>query len=93
MKTKRNLIEILVKNFKLTKVASRDIIDTIFNEISKGIAEEKGFKINNFGTFSTKILCERLGRNPKTNEKIAIPLRKKVKFKAYKALNNLLIKK
>ena len=53
-------------------------------------ALKKGDKISfvGFGTFSTSKRAKRIGRNPRTGEKITIPATKVAKFKAGKNLKD-----
>lgn len=66
---------------ELTKKATGELIDIIFDEVSKAIDEDKRFSYPNFGTFTVKHRKKREGRNPRTKEPITIPASNTVNFK------------
>ena len=66
----------------------KEILDTILNSVIDGIAENKASEWRTFGRFSPKKIKEKMGRNPRTNEKIYVPEKISVKFKMAKELKN-----
>lgn len=58
----------------------------ITEELKKG----EDFNLGKLGTFKVKDRAEKNGVNPKTGEKIVIPARKAVTFKASKNLSTLI---
>ena len=75
-------------NKKLSKSELKKILDTILNSIVDGIVENKASEWRSFGRFSPKKIKEKMGRNPRTNEKIYVPEKISVKFKMAKELKN-----
>ena len=73
---------------KLKKSDLEKILDSILSSIVKGIAESRSFEFRGFGRFSPKKIKEKMGRNPRTNEKIFIFEKISVKFKMAKELKN-----
>ena len=61
-------------------------LDIIFEQIIETLATEKNVQIRGFGSFKTKYLKSRIGRNPKNNSKISIPAKKSVSWKMSKEL-------
>ncbi|MGL5962776.1 MAG: HU family DNA-binding protein [Fusobacteriaceae bacterium] len=61
------------------------LLDVIKDELTKGESVE----IFGFGKFEVVTKAAREGRNPKTGETISIEAKKVVKFKASKALSDL----
>ena len=53
--TKRELIEILAKKTKLTKRATREVVETFLGEITKALARGEKVKLSGFGVFFTKL--------------------------------------
>lgn len=53
--TKRELIEVLSKKARLTKRASKEVIETFLGEISKALARGDRVKLAGFGVFFTKL--------------------------------------
>ena len=63
------------------------IFDIIFDTISNGLIKNQSIEIRDFGRFSIKIIKEKHNaRNPKTNEVIYVPEKKKISFKMSKLL-------
>ena len=72
-----------------TKKQAQEIVDAILGAIKKSLKKKQDVAIAGFGTFKVKQQKARTGINPKTKEKIKIPARKKVVFKAAKDLKEL----
>jgi len=82
--TKADLINEILKNkkaAKLSKKATGELLDTVFDTLAKAIKKDRRFSYPGFGTFVLKNRKARVGRNPRTNEKIKIPPSKTVAFK------------
>tara|TARA_B100001996_G_scaffold227648_1_gene175341 strand:- start:79 stop:360 length:282 start_codon:yes stop_codon:yes gene_type:complete len=72
-------------NLKLSQIES--ILDIVFDTISKSLIENKPVELRNFGRYSVKtIKAKHNARNPKTNEIIYVPEKKKISFKMSKHL-------
>ena len=82
--TKKDLVNIVYMQLGFSKNISEIIIDDFFLTIMETIKKEKKLKISNFGTFLIREKKQRIGRNPKTNEKKIISNRKVVLFKPSK---------
>ena len=63
------------------------IINTIFNEISEALVRGVRVEIRGFGSFNTKEIEARVGRNPKNGQKIPVEEKIKPVFKAGKELD------
>ena len=83
---KRELIEIVAKKANLTNKAARDSIQAFINSIRDSLKRGEKIVITGFGTFSVRKRVERVGRNPKTGEKITISARKAPGFTPGKTL-------
>ena len=83
------LISAMSEKSELTKVdtekALKAFIDTVTEELNNG----GKVQLVGFGTFEVTERAERNGRNPKTGEAITIPASKSPKFKAGKALKDI----
>ena len=86
---KHQLISAMSENANMTKVdtekALKAFIDTVTEELKNG----GKVQLVGFGTFEVTERAERQGRNPKTGEAITIPASKSPKFKAGKALKDI----
>lgn len=84
--TKRELIEIVAKKANLTNKASRDAVQAVINSVRDALKRGEKVVITGFGTFSVRNRVQRVGRNPKTGEKITIAARKAPGFTPGKTL-------
>ena len=69
-----------------SKVAARDVVDSVFDAISGALTRLGDVSIHGFGTFKVKSRKARTCRNPHTGEPIQVKAAKGVGFKAAKAL-------
>lgn len=88
MMKKRSIIENTKKEVNLTDKQSQEVINTIFDTISKALINGENVKIRGFGTFKITNYKERNGRNPKTGEKIVIPAKRVIRLNVAKDLKN-----
>jgi len=91
--TKDELITSVIKSCKdsdLSKRLTGDIVDAVFENISKAVKKEKRFAYPGFGTFTVRSRKARKGRNPQTGEEIKIKASKTVGFKPAPTLKNSL---
>ena len=91
--TKAELIEAVqqgVKGVTLSKKAVEEVVDCVFETISKAIKKDKRFAYPGFGTFTVRHRKARTGRNPQTGETIRIKASKTVGFKPAPKLKNSL---
>lgn len=70
------MVEIVAKKANLTNKASRDAIQTFLNTIRDSLKRGEKVVLTGFGTFSVRSRVQRVGRNPKTGEKITLHARK-----------------
>jgi DNA-binding protein HU-beta len=85
--TKEGLAETILSKFELaSKKQAKEIVETIFETITKTLARGEEVAISGFGTFRVARRAAREGINPRTGEKIQIPASIKPKFRAGKAL-------
>jgi DNA-binding protein HU-beta len=90
--TKAETIQDVAKATGLSKVAVRAVLDALLSADPKvGLVArclKKGDKITfaGFGTFSTRQSAARVGRNPRTGEKIKVAKRRYPAFKAGRTL-------
>ena len=83
--TKAELVHV-VAGKGLTKKASAELVDSLFETIGQAIKKEKRFSYPGFGTWTVRERKPRMGRNPQTGEAIKIKASKTVGFKPSKEL-------
>lgn len=85
--TRSELITSLAARFpQLTSQDATMAVTEIIEAISRALAHGQRIEIRGFGSFALKQRSPRLGRNPKTGEKVAVPAKYTPYFKAGKAL-------
>ncbi len=64
------------------------MIDIILSDIINALRKDEfgSVELRNFGRFSLRVQNARSGRNPATGDKVNIPMKKKVHFKASSVL-------
>ncbi len=86
---KEELIEKIAEKTKVSKSQAKESLNTVLDEISASLKKGKDVTLTGFGTFSVAKRKARQGINPRTQEKIKIAACKVPKFKAGKALKDL----
>ena len=90
---KSELVINLAQKTGLNKTDAKKIVNIIFDEIVKTLAEGGRVELRNFGILSLRTRKSRIGRNPKTGEKVQIVQKQIPFFKAGKAVKKALNKK
>jgi integration host factor subunit beta len=87
--TKADLIEEVSRLVELTRKDSEVVVETIFDSIVKSLRSGDKIEIRGFGSFRTRQRKSRVGRNPKTGDRVDVPAKKIPFFKPSKELKNL----
>lgn len=66
------------------------IVGTVFEEISAALARGDRVELRGFGAFSVRSRGERIGRNPRTGDEVAVPNKIVPYFKTGKELRERL---
>ena len=69
---KTDLIEVISKQSRITRVDAKQLIEIILEEISSAITSGKGVEVRGFGVFYKRHRKGRIGINPKTGEKTKV---------------------
>ena len=86
--TKADLIEEVLRISELPRKESETIVETIFESIIDALQKGDKIEIRGFGSFRTRQRRGRVGRNPKTGEKVEVPAKKIPFFKPSKELKD-----
>jgi integration host factor subunit beta len=86
--TKADLIEEVLRITELPRKESETIVETIFDSIIESLQNGDKIEIRGFGSFRTRQRRGRVGRNPKTGEKVEVPPKKIPFFKPSKELKD-----
>lgn len=84
--TKRDIIVNVASRLGVTQGLAKEIFEESLSEITGALSKGKRTEIRNFGVFYTKERKGRIGRNPRTGEKVPIPSRKVAVFKPGKLM-------
>ena len=86
---KSQLIEALAKHENLTLKKAEMVVNAIFENMAKALAENERIEIRGFGSFKIKEYGGYKGRNPKTGDIIKVEGKKLPFFKVGKVLEEL----
>lgn len=85
--TKSELIAILAGRYPQLAVRDTDIaVKTMLEAMTQALASGQRIEIRGFGSFSLSARSPRIGRNPKSGEKVMVPGKQVPHFKAGKEL-------
>ena len=84
--TKSELIAVVTEKAKLNHKETEVIIDTIFDSMTGALCKGEKVELRGFGSFKVKERLARVGRNPKTGEKVEIVQKRALLFKPAKEL-------
>ncbi len=87
--TKADLIDEVSRGGEITRKDSEVIVDSIFDSVVKSLKADEKIEIRGFGSFRTRQRQSRIGRNPKTGEKVEVPSKRIPYFKPSKELKDL----
>ncbi len=90
---KSELIEKLAEqNPHLLQKDVENIVNTVLDEMSNALARGDRIELRGFGAFSVKNRPARIGRNPRTGEKVSVSEKYVPQFKAGKEIRERLNK-
>ena len=87
---KEELVKEVSKKAKVSQKATADILSATLETIQKTVSKGKKVTLVGFGTFEARKRAARTGRNPQTGAEMKIPASKAPKFKAGKALKDMM---
>src|SRR5512136_3490272 len=87
--TKADLIEEVSRVVELTRKESEVIVEAIFDSIVRSLKTGDKIEIRGFGSFRTRERQARIGRNPKTGDRVEVPAKRIPYFKPSKELKDL----
>ena len=88
--TRADLAEAVVQKVGLPRNESQELVELILREISSSLAAGHTVKLSSFGSFGIRQKGQRVGRNPKTGEKVEVPAKRVPYFKPSKELKDLI---
>ena len=88
--TKADLVEEVARVTELTRKDSEVIVDTLFESVIQALKGGDKLEVRGFGSFRVRQRNARVGRNPKTGEKVEVPAKRVPYFKPSKELKDLI---
>jgi len=79
--TKKELVNRIAEKAGVTKVVTKNIIQSFLDEIIEELGQGNRLEFREFGVFEVKSRAPRRAQNPRTLEKVEVPAKKVVKFK------------
>jgi nucleoid DNA-binding protein len=87
---KQELVSSIADKAGLSKVDSEKALNAFVESVKETLAKGDNIQLIGFGNFSVSERSARTGRNPQTGKEIKIEAKKVAKFKAGKALEDIL---
>jgi integration host factor subunit beta len=89
--TKSQLIDRIAE--KMSQAPRREveaIVNAVFDSMLEALCRGERIEIRGFGSFAVKVRAPREGRNPKTGQKVSVPVRRALSFTGGKELRDRL---
>jgi integration host factor subunit beta len=88
--TKAELIDKVLTAADLNKKEAEAAVEAFFDSIIKSLRDGEKIELRGFGSFRLRSRGARVGRNPKTGEKVNVPAKRIPYFKPGKELKELI---
>ena len=87
--TKADLVDEVTQAAELSRKDSETVIEIVFDSIVKSLRAGDKIEIRGFGSFRSRQRKARVGRNPKTGDRVEVPPKTVPYFKPSKELKDL----
>ena len=87
--TKAELVEKVATQINLTKKQTGIGVNTVFQSMNESMAQGNRVELRGFGSFRVRSRNARIGRNPKSGDRVDVPAKSVPFFKAGKELREL----
>ncbi len=84
--TKKDIAARIASELKLSPSVAKKAVQLTFDSIIETLATEGRIELRNFGIFQVARRAARIARNPRTGERVSVPERYVVTFKAGKEM-------
>jgi integration host factor subunit beta len=88
--TKADLVEEVIRVADLSKKDAENVVNTVFGQIMEALKGDDKIELRGFGSFRVRRRRSRLGRNPKTGDRVDVPSKRIPYFKPGKELRDLI---
>jgi nucleoid DNA-binding protein len=90
--TKKDIAKNIADETGLKQQLALQVVQMLFDGIIEILATEGRVELRNFGVFEVKKRKAKTGRNPRTGERVAVPERATVGFKAGPEMEQLVVR-
>ena len=87
---KSDIVNEVYQKIGFSKKEAADLVELVFDSIKDELAQNNKVKISGFGNFLVNKKKPRIGRNPKTGQKLTISGRRAITFRPSQVLRDLL---
>jgi len=88
--TKADLVDEVAREAQVTKKQAEGIVNSVFGVIVDSLQAGEKIELRGFGSFRLRTRKSRVGRNPKTGERVEVPAKRIPYFKPGKELKELI---
>ena len=88
--TKRNLIDRIAERTGEQQSLTKKVVQRFFDEIMAALAGGNRLEFRDFGIFEVRTTAPRMARNPRTLKKVRVPAKRRIVFKAGRAVKERL---
>ena len=90
--TKRELVIRVAEKSSMTQSDVARIIDETFESLARNLGQGLRWELRDFGVLEVKTRASRMGRNPRTGERVPVPARQAVTFRPGKEMRDAVSK-
>ena len=80
--TKKELVDRIAEDTKSKHVLAKKIVQGFLDEIIEELSKGNRLEFRDFGVFEVRHRAARVAQNPKTLERVQVPAKRTVRFKA-----------
>ncbi len=88
--TKKDLVDRVAETTGVQQLLVKRAVQQFFDEIIAELAKGNRLEFRDFGVFETKTTPPRVARNPRTLKKVRVPAKRRVVFRAGRAVKKQL---
>jgi len=88
--TKKDLVDRIAERSKIKQIVVKDILQRVLDEIVEEIGQGNRLEFREFGVFEPTRRAPRAAHNPRTLQRVPVPAKRTVKFKAGRILKQKL---
>jgi integration host factor subunit beta len=89
--TKKELVDRIADKHKLPRNEVKQVVQDFLDEIVNELERNNRLEFRDFGTFECRQRAERIAQNPRTLNRVRVPSKRKVRFKAGRMLKARLV--